>query len=161
MKHVNICGLETSLCNQSLVKRKILTKKWVLNILNILCRTSGSHRRGLEEFYQDYKTEQSIESQATFMRNILPPSLRLNSKPSKKIAKIRQSACCLFHAGFLLGLFFNLEDGGSTFLWKVTWLSTEYTLLHPEDNSYYPDSLNTIWVFMKYKVIIMSHHGSK
>jgi hypothetical protein len=26
------------------------------------------------------------------------------------------SACCLLHAGFLLGLFFDHEDGGDTFL---------------------------------------------
>jgi hypothetical protein len=28
-------------------------------------------------------------------------------------------ACCLFHVGFLLGLFFSHEDGGDVFLRNV------------------------------------------
>jgi hypothetical protein len=35
-----------------------------------------------------------------------------------------------FHAGFLLGLFFEFEDGGNMFLRKVSWLSTHYTALY-------------------------------
>jgi hypothetical protein len=31
-----------------------------------------------------------------------------------------------FHAGFLLGLFFDLEDGGNIFLRNLSWLSTDY-----------------------------------
>jgi hypothetical protein len=50
----------------------------------------------------DYNNEQSNESQVTFQRKILPPSSGLNSKPSKKIANIRQPACCLPHNGFFL-----------------------------------------------------------
>jgi hypothetical protein len=33
-------------------------------------------------------------------------------------------ACYLFHASFLLDLFFNPEDGDDMFLWNVGWLST-------------------------------------
>jgi hypothetical protein len=36
-----------------------------------------------------------------------------------------------FHASFLLDLFFDPEDGGDMFLWKVGWLSMDYTALHP------------------------------
>jgi hypothetical protein len=35
-----------------------------------------------------------------------------------------------FHAGFLLGLFFNPEDGGNIFLQNVGGLSTDYTALY-------------------------------
>jgi hypothetical protein len=35
-----------------------------------------------------------------------------------------------FHVAFLLGLFFNLEDGGNMFLQNVGLLSTNYTALY-------------------------------
>jgi hypothetical protein len=35
-----------------------------------------------------------------------------------------------FHAGILLGLFFNLEDGGNIFLRNVGWLSMGYMALY-------------------------------
>jgi hypothetical protein len=34
-----------------------------------------------------------------------------------------------FYAGFLLGLFFDPEDGGDMFLRNVGWLSADYTAL--------------------------------
>jgi hypothetical protein len=47
-----------------------------------------------------------------------PPSSVLKNKPHKKPARNseRASACYLLHAGFLLGFFFDLEDGGDMFL---------------------------------------------
>jgi hypothetical protein len=53
---------------------------------------------------------QPVESRSTFWRNIPPPSSLSKIKPSKK-AGGKQSTC--FLAGFLLGMFFNPEDGGS------------------------------------------------
>jgi hypothetical protein len=41
------------------------------------------------------------------------------------------SACCLLHAGFLLGLFFDPEDGGNMFFQNVGRLSPDYTALYP------------------------------
>jgi hypothetical protein len=38
--------------------------------------------------------------------------------------------CCLFHAGFMFGLFFDSEDGGVIILWKVRWLSKNYMVLY-------------------------------
>jgi hypothetical protein len=35
------------------------------------------------------------------------------------------------HSSFLLGLFFDLEDGRDKSLQNVSWLSTNYTVLHP------------------------------
>jgi hypothetical protein len=37
-----------------------------------------------------------------------------------------------FHAGLLLCLFFDPEDGGDMFLRIVGWLSTDYTTLYPK-----------------------------
>jgi hypothetical protein len=36
-----------------------------------------------------------------------------------------------FRAGFLLGLFFDAEDGGYIFLRNIGWLSAEYAALYP------------------------------
>jgi hypothetical protein len=36
-----------------------------------------------------------------------------------------------FHAGFLLDLFFEPEDGGDKFIRNVSWFSTKYTALYP------------------------------
>jgi hypothetical protein len=41
------------------------------------------------------------------------------------------SVCHLIHAGFLLGLFFDPEDGGDMFLLNIGSLSIDYTALYP------------------------------
>jgi hypothetical protein len=38
---------------------------------------------------------------------------------------------CLFHAGFLLDLFFDPEDGGDVFVRSIDLLSAHYTALYP------------------------------
>jgi hypothetical protein len=43
----------------------------------------------------------------------------------------RQNACYLFHAGFLLVIFFGLEDGGDMFLRNAGWLATDNTASYP------------------------------
>jgi hypothetical protein len=40
---------------------------------------------------------------------------------------LQVSAAYLLHAGSLLGLFFDAEDGSEMFLRKVGWFSTDYT----------------------------------
>jgi hypothetical protein len=42
-----------------------------------------------------------------------------------------RSDCYLLHASLLLGLFFDLEDGGDIFLRNVSWLSMDYMALYP------------------------------
>jgi hypothetical protein len=44
----------------------------------------------------------------------------------------RLAACCLLHAGFLLGLFIDHEDGGYMFLRNVGLLSAGYTVVYPK-----------------------------
>jgi hypothetical protein len=62
----------------------------------------------------EYNAVLSTESQPTFWRNMLPPSSESKNKPSKQ-----SSACYLLHAGFLLDLLFDPEDGGDMFLQNV------------------------------------------
>jgi hypothetical protein len=59
-----------------------------------------------------YNTVQYVEYQPTFRKNISPPSLGSKNNPS--------SAFYLFHAGFLLGLFFDPEDVGDMLLLNVS-----------------------------------------
>jgi hypothetical protein len=74
-----------------------------------------------EEFYLlGYNVVQSVERQPTYQRNMLHPSSGLKS-----------SACYLLHTGFLLGLFFDPEDGSDVFFRNVGCLSTDYTALYP------------------------------
>jgi hypothetical protein len=49
---------------------------------------------------------------------------------SSRVIRMAEFATC-FHAGFMLGLFFDPEDGSDMFVGSVHWLSTEYTALHP------------------------------
>jgi hypothetical protein len=46
----------------------------------------------------------------------------------------RGTACCLFHAAFLHGSFFDPEDGGEMFIWNVGLLPTDYTALYPSSS---------------------------
>jgi hypothetical protein len=48
---------------------------------------------------------------------------------------------CLHHADFLLGLLFNLEDGGDMFLGNVGLLSTEYKTLYPRRQLFKTESV--------------------
>jgi hypothetical protein len=54
---------------------------------------------------------------------------RHNTNPRK----LASSVCYLLHAGFMLGVLFDPEDGGDIFLRNVGRLSTDYTALYPED----------------------------
>jgi hypothetical protein len=65
-----------------------------------------------------YNAVQPGESQLTFWRNISPPS-----------SGSRSSTCCLLHAGFLLDLFLQAEDGSIMSLWNADWLSLDYIML--------------------------------
>jgi hypothetical protein len=72
-----------------------------------------------------YNTEQSIESQVTFLRNILPPSSGLNSKPSKKILKFGSllAACfmlvsCLAYSSTLKMEAAHSSEKSLDFQWK-------------------------------------------
>jgi hypothetical protein len=45
------------------------------------------------------------------------------------------------HTGFLLGLFFDHEDGGNMVLQNISWLSVDYTALYPEDRTLHKNIL--------------------
>jgi hypothetical protein len=58
-------------------------------------------------------------------------SSRISQTMNQYETAIRWLCLLLFHAAFLLCLFFVPEDGNDTFLWKVCWLSTDYEALYP------------------------------
>jgi hypothetical protein len=87
--------------------------KWKHDYL--LCPIWGSQSGGYEVcYFLGYNAVQSVERQPMFRRKISPPSSG-SKKPSKKPALF----ATYFHAGFLLGLFFDPEDGGDMFLRSV------------------------------------------
>jgi hypothetical protein len=47
------------------------------------------------------------------------------------ILRVQSSACYLLHSGFLLGFFFDHEDGGDISLRNAGWPSTGYIGLCP------------------------------
>jgi hypothetical protein len=71
----------------------------------------GWNYMGLEESYiLGYNAMESVESQPTFRKNMSPPYSGSKNK--------RSFACCQLHAGFLHGVFFDLEDEGEMLLPK-------------------------------------------
>jgi hypothetical protein len=77
----------------------------------------GSHSSNYKEFcLLEYNALQP--RQLTFWRNISPPSSRL-----------RSSTCRLLHAGFLLDLLLQAEDGAVMSLWNADRLSLDYMVL--------------------------------
>jgi hypothetical protein len=57
--------------------------------------------------------------------------LGYNATQSIESQLILSSACYLFHAGFLLGLFFDHENGGDMFIRNIVSFSVDYMVLHP------------------------------
>jgi hypothetical protein len=77
----------------------------------------SSQASGYEDFHLlVYNIVESVNSQPTFRKNMPPPSY---------------SARYLLHAGFLLDLSVDTEDGGDMFLWNVGWFLTDCTKLYP------------------------------
>jgi hypothetical protein len=69
----------------------------------------------------------SVESQPMFRSNMSPASSVLKNKPSKDPASMHAELVIYFDAGFMLGLFFDPENGGaccsetSVSLQRSTW----------------------------------------
>jgi hypothetical protein len=62
------------------------------------------------------------------------------------IFRVQSSACYLLYSGFLLGFFFDPEDGGDIFLQNVGGLSTGYTALCPGgQNSFGEDLIKVMY----------------
>jgi hypothetical protein len=54
-----------------------------------------------------------------------------SKKQARNQSEEGKSPCYLFHAGFLLVLFFGPQDEGDIFLQNADWLSMVYTALYP------------------------------
>jgi hypothetical protein len=79
---------------------------------------------------------------------------KITSRPTRRISQPRnqneskQQADPCFHAGFLLDLFFDLEDGGDMLLRNVCRLSTDYMVLYPRRQNttgYIVSTAKNIW----------------
>jgi hypothetical protein len=66
-------------------------------------------------------------------RSNVSPTCSQSKKQSNKPA--RSTASYLLQARFLLGLFFEPEDGGDIFLWEVGWFFQRTTWHIPEDKT--------------------------
>jgi hypothetical protein len=60
----------------------------------------------------------SVENRPTFRRNISPPSSEMANKPTRNPSESMWQAES-FHAGFLLDLLFDPEDGDKMFFRNV------------------------------------------
>jgi hypothetical protein len=98
----------------------------------------GDYLKYVEYCLLGYDIMSSGRSLPMFRRNALVPSSGLKSKPSRnheeaggKQRSTIRSVGRLILAGFLLGLLFDTEDGGSTFLRNMGGLLPDYTALPP------------------------------
>jgi hypothetical protein len=77
-----------------------------------------------EEYYYLLGCDAVQSGTNTFRRNVLPLCSSLKRKPSTS------KKSCLHLAGYLLGLFFDPENGGSTLIRNVRELLSDYTASH-------------------------------
>jgi hypothetical protein len=86
------------------------------------------------EYYPLFNTERDDEAASTTNPSILSFCvshwISLSQKWERKRAKV-DSVCCMLHTCFLLGLFFDTEDGGEILLRNfVSRETTRFLLLH-------------------------------
>jgi hypothetical protein len=92
-------------------------------------------------------SETSVDFQRT-TRSYTPEDRTLNyhSRRESKILLSLLATC--FYTGFLLGLFFDSENGGDMFLRNIGWLSAGYMALYPR--RWYSSYNYLIQICMKY-----------
>jgi hypothetical protein len=94
---------------------------YVLENLELLSRKSVQ--------FSEFEVFTAVVKKSPILWDITPYS------PLKAIRDFRGTClkpivCYLLHAGFLLDLFFNSEDGGDMFLRNIGWHSVEHTALY-------------------------------
>jgi hypothetical protein len=104
-------------------------------------------QKGMSDLYRMWGSHIGVMKSSIFRDLTLCSPLKINWRfrgrcclhlQGQRMSQARAllAACC--HAGFLLGLFFDPDDGGDMFLGNVCWLSVEYTTL-------YPRTQNSLW----------------
>jgi hypothetical protein len=90
-----------------------------------LCRIWGSHSHDHDEF----QLNQFFRGTHHFHLHRQETKEETYMKQAACSALLCKQACYLLHAGFLLGLFFDREDGGNMFLQNAGWHLVDYTVL--------------------------------
>jgi hypothetical protein len=104
----------------------------------------GSWSQGLTQTRDFWKQFRHLKS-SVFGYIMLSSSLKVNwhfrgtclHLQGRRISQARNQHedTYLPHAGFLLGLFVDPEDGSNMFLQNICWLSVDYTALYPKDRT--------------------------
>jgi hypothetical protein len=83
--------------------------------------------------FWDIKSRSPLKVDRRFGRSRLHlQGRRINYAINQREADSKESfVCYLLHGGFLLGSFFDSEDGGDIFLRRFRCLFTDYTALYP------------------------------
>jgi hypothetical protein len=124
LEHLRPSELLLTSCKFSMQCQAWIVIAYLLPKLFIVCKGIIRPRPVPLEFFGGRK-DQIPKSENCIYESRISATLRQKCLACRALL----STCC--HAGLLLSLFSDCEDGGETFLWNVSHLSTDYMVLCP------------------------------